>query len=382
MNIKREDIYRGLIIVYPHGTYIAYGNKDIIVKSLKLSILNKPLLLIENKQALGIIYLNKIKEINITQFDKDKNRHLITNEERKKWWPKKNMLYEYFIGKKIIFYYPIPITYPQGPQVLIKPKNIRYKQNIYIGTSGYDYKWWNYNSKNKLEEYSNNFNSLELNATFYKFYKKENFIKLRDETPNNFKFTVKVNRSITHFNQYGKINKFLSSAKYLGSKLKCLLFQFPSRFKFNKKNLNRLNKLKTKPIKLGLKNLKFYYAFEFKNKSWFNEETYSLFKKNKWCLVISNINYTHSDNLDIGFNPKLNNYVITTNFIYFRMHGSNDKYIGSYKKESKKTLYKIIEFIRESQIKNSFIYFNNTDSGYPLPDAITDAVFLNKKIGF
>lgn len=122
-------VFKGLIIVKPHGTYIANGDKTIIIKSLKLEkIINKPLLLIENKVALGIIYLGDIVPISISEFKKERKHHMITEKERLKWWPDKTILYRYPIIKKKIFKRPYKVSYPQGPQVLVNPKNIKRSQ--------------------------------------------------------------------------------------------------------------------------------------------------------------------------------------------------------------------------------------------------------------
>ena len=119
--------YRGIIIVKPHGSLIMNGKKKLIIKSIKLtSAINKPLLLIQNKEALGIIKLKKAKPINLVQFSKLKNKHKITDEERKKWWKGKRTLYSYdiIIVKK---YKKIKkIQYPTGPQVFVKPENIKF----------------------------------------------------------------------------------------------------------------------------------------------------------------------------------------------------------------------------------------------------------------
>src|SRR5437868_12655532 len=157
-----NDIYRGIIIVEPHGTYIYDGSKTMIIKSLKLhDISHKPLLLIQNKEALGIIYLDDYVEINLREFNKLRKFHKITEDERKLWWRDKVRLYKYNIIKIKLFDIPIPIAYPKGPQVLIKPENIQKIQSIYIGTSGYDYSWWNVSGKenySKLDVYDKIFN--------------------------------------------------------------------------------------------------------------------------------------------------------------------------------------------------------------------------------
>lgn len=368
----------GFIIVHPHGTYIANGSKKIIIKSKRfLSILNRPLLLIENKKSLGIIYIKEINEINLKQFDQKRHLHLITTEERKKWWPNKKILYEYPISKKYIFVAPIPVQYKTGPQVFVKLKNIKVLQKVYIGTSGYNYNWWKdfYQNKTKSEDqfviYSERFSSLEINGTFYRNFDKKIWQKLKDMAPSNFVYSVKVNRSITHYYQFQKFNQFWSNAKLLLPKLKCLLFQFPEHFNYSVDNIDRLRNLSTE----------IRCAFEFRNKSWFNQDVYNLFKqKKKWSIVISYHGFKWSDksDLEIGFNPKLNEWPVTSDFVYIRMHGTIGKYEGSHKK----VLPKLGRFIRDiynEKIKYAFVYFNNTDF---TANAVCDAIKLQDLIGF
>ena len=104
MNLLK-DFYRGLIIVAPYGTHIRKRKKDIIVKSKKVKpISNENLLLIENKVGLGIIRLGTPEKINLKQFDKLKDNHLISEEDRIKWWPKYKNLYMYPIVKSRIYF--------------------------------------------------------------------------------------------------------------------------------------------------------------------------------------------------------------------------------------------------------------------------------------
>ena len=76
-----------------------------------------------------MIYLGSIVAINLTQFKKERKHHLITDKERLKWWPDTTTLYKYPIIKKKIFKKEYQITYPQGPQVLVNPENIKKLQN-------------------------------------------------------------------------------------------------------------------------------------------------------------------------------------------------------------------------------------------------------------
>ena len=371
-----NDLYRGIIIVYPHGDFIVDGSKKIIVKSRAFyNAVDKPLLLIQDKYALGIIYLRDIKEIGLDEFNKKRNLHRITEEERNKWWPDKKILYEYRIDVNEIFMAAIPVDYKPGPQVFVKIENIIFRQKIYIGTCGYDYKWDEfYNNSidsglNKLEVYSGGLNSVEINSSFYKNYSSDFWKNLLEGVGKDFRFSVKVNRGITHFYQFDNFDFFWNNVKVLGRKLKCLLFQFPKRFVFNEKNMGRL---------AGL-NIPVRCAFEFRDSSWFNDDVFNLFSEKKnWSVVISYVNEYMDWNLDLGFNPKFKNWVRTSDFVYFRMHGTTGVYTGSHKR----ILSGLVKFIRSLDVKYVFVYFNNTDSldraGYP--DALNDAAYLEDKL--
>ena len=80
----------------------------------------------------------------------------------------------------------------------------------YIGTSGYNYNSWNknfYHTHNKLNYYSSIFNSVEINSTYYYNYSSEIWKKWGNETPSNFKFSIKVNRSVVNSNDKLKLIK-------------------------------------------------------------------------------------------------------------------------------------------------------------------------------
>jgi hypothetical protein len=51
---------------------------------------------------------------------------MVTTAERKLWWPRKRTLYFYDVVIDRIFPKPLPIEYGTGPQVFVKPENIRF----------------------------------------------------------------------------------------------------------------------------------------------------------------------------------------------------------------------------------------------------------------
>lgn len=56
-------------------------------------------------------------------------------------------------------------------------------------------------TKDELKYYSSQFNSIELNSTFYNLYPKEQFVKWAQKTPSHFKFYPKITQDISHYHQ-------------------------------------------------------------------------------------------------------------------------------------------------------------------------------------
>jgi len=119
--------YRGIILVSPHGSSVMSGIKTISLKSKRFtSILDKPLLVIEKKIALGIIKLTNMREINLRDFVRLRPQHRISDAERKKWWNGKKKLYAYDIIVVKKFAHGRPVDYPVGVQGFVLPENITF----------------------------------------------------------------------------------------------------------------------------------------------------------------------------------------------------------------------------------------------------------------
>lgn len=109
--------------------------------------------------------------------------------------------------------------------------------HYYIGTSGWHYDHWRNRfypeklSKAKwLEFYAGNFDTVELNNSFYKLPSENAFANWRDSTPAHFAFAVKVSRFITHIKRLKDtgeaVGNFITRAQNLGQKLGPLLYSF------------------------------------------------------------------------------------------------------------------------------------------------------------
>lgn len=231
---------------------------------------------------------------------------------------------------------------------------------LFIGTSGYSYKDWRdvfyprkLAQKEWLKFYSQNFNSVEINATFYRGFDKKVFEKWANETGSQFKFSIKGPRIITHYKKLKNIDKelkfFLESLKGLKNKLGIVLWQFPGNFNLNKQSEEKL--------KIFLKNLPKTqkHVFEFRNESWFDESIYSLLNKGKAGFVIN-----HSKSFPFQ-------EITTGNVAYIRFHGPGSLYSSRYS-SGQLSLWakKISKYLQKTE---TYCYFNNDFGGYAVKNA-------------
>src|ERR1044072_7910402 len=144
-----------------------------------------------------------------------------------------------------------------------------------IGCSGYHYKEWKkifYPDKlaqgKWLEYYSEHFNTLELNVTFYRFPSLELLQGWYNRSSAEYKFAVKVPRLITHskeiFTSQAALSKFYDSLREgLNEKLGSVLFQLPPWFSYSEEKLQNL---------IQLVDPSFPNVIEFRHGSWWREE--------------------------------------------------------------------------------------------------------------
>lgn len=248
---------------------------------------------------------------------------------------------------------------------------------IKIGTSGYSYNHWieifypkDLPQTKWLSFYTKNFDSVELNVTFYHLPDKKVFENWYKNTPKDFTFAVKGSRFITHVKKLNDIEKplklFLSKTKFLKEKLGVTLWQFPANLHLatsDKRQGIKIERLKKflKLLKTQTQNSDLRHAFEFRNKTWFCQEIYDLLKKYNCALVIS-------DSLHFPYKEE-----ITADFIYIRFHGGKALYSSEYKEEDLKNwALKIKKWGKQK--KDVYCYFNNDAYGYATKNAKT----LNK----
>jgi len=219
----------------------------------------------------------------------------------------------------------------------------------YIGTSG----------GNNLY----NFNSIEINETYYTMPSNDTWIAWRKDAGKYFLYSVKVNKNVVTSSNKDKIqkywNEFWDGCKLLKNKLGCILFQFNSKFMNTKNNIDKLLYI----INLVPKNVT--AVVEFKNNSWYNIDIINFLEKNGWIVAV------------VDHKTKLYKYVPRNKIIYVKYYSivGNKKYVFD----------KLLTFIKKNKIKKVFVYFNIKYNDKKIQYAIDDAIHLvnlteNKKI--
>jgi uncharacterized protein YecE (DUF72 family) len=237
---------------------------------------------------------------------------------------------------------------------------------LYIGTSGWSYSsWQGIFYPEKLEQkwwlpyYSQVFDYVEIDSTFYQI-PSTNMVKLWNaRTPSNFKFSAKFPRVITHEKKFQNCEKelelFYEAMLPLEKKLLTLLIQFPPSFRITE-GLEALGKYD------------FYfdetyrYAIEVRHPSWFNDLAFKFFKKNNLCLVWNQLDMVHTPT------------VVTTDFTYIRFIGDrsiSEKDFGTIQRDRAAEMTHLSDKLKDVQknerdVNASLVAANNHYAGLDL----------------
>lgn len=240
--------------------------------------------------------------------------------------------------------------------------------SFYSGTSGLNLPFprlqypTEFQGKSRLNYYASLFNSIEINSIFYKLPRGTTVINWAESVPDDFQFTFKVSKTITHVKgldfSLKDVNAFVQTVENIGTKKGCLLAQFPPSLKIEK--LDHLHNL-LEAIGEATHNKGWKIAFEFRDKSWYEKEVYELLNEFNISLVIH----------DIAASATPMNAVIGS-FIYLRFHGPEPRYRGSYSHEFlNQYSHKIKSWMKKG--KTVYAYFNNT-----MGDAVKNLQTLNE----
>jgi uncharacterized protein YecE (DUF72 family) len=235
----------------------------------------------------------------------------------------------------------------------IERNRMKRRGQIRIGISGWRYKGWRgtfYPAKLaqrlELEYAASHFNSIELNGSFYSLQRPASFAQWREATPGDFVFAVKGSRFITHMLRLrgveGALGNFLAQGVLgLGEKLGPILWQFPAKMNFDAERFGAFfallprtqeeaaafakshnNRPKNKTWFAVEQDRPLRHAVEIRNSSFVCEEFIALLRRHRVALVVA----------DTVEWPLLMD--VTADFVYCRLHGSEQLYASGYDKKA------------------------------------------------
>ncbi len=270
---------------------------------------------------------------------------------------------------------------------------------LFVGCSGWNYGdtsekggWLNVfypdTKTRKLNYYSQFFNTVEMDATFYnRFYQHMTqglFIGIAKATPPDFKISVKVPEMITHDKRLD-VNKdvitdlkiFLDKISPLhnSNKLGVIIIQLPPSFTITEsKKLEEFLKVLKNDSDIQI-NIKF--AFEFRHNSWNTEGVLELLQHYDIASVLTDS--PAKENLEFLSNE---NNITSKSTGIVRLNGRNtaqDHYCYNYL-YSQKELEPWVEKIRKINEKTDtiFVYFNNHYGGKAIVNALQFKEMINE----
>jgi uncharacterized protein YecE (DUF72 family) len=220
---------------------------------------------------------------------------------------------------------------------------------VRVGLSGWTYGGWRgvfyppgLAHSEELFYVSREVDTIEINGTHYSLQRPESFAKWHDETPEGFVFAVKGSRFITHLKQLRDIetplaNFFASGVLRLEEKLGPFLWQFSPRFRFDAARLDHFFALLPRDSEAAAalaerhdrrlagrawtrtgRRRELRHAIEIRHPSFLDPAFVSLLRQHEIALVFADsVEWPYAED-------------ITADFVYLRLHGSEELYASGY----------------------------------------------------
>jgi uncharacterized protein YecE (DUF72 family) len=224
---------------------------------------------------------------------------------------------------------------------------------VHVGTSGWNYRDWRGRfyppgmpARRWLEHYATVFDTVEVNATFYRLASQPAVQTWVEQTPEDFVFSVKASRYLTHVRRLrdisARVRRFYDPLGPLADsgKLGPVLWQLPANFARDDARLRDA----VEGLPAGR------HCFEFRHPSWFDDSVYEILRENRLALVIG-------DHPDRPFQTR----EITADWTFVRFHYGRRGRNGNYSQSELETWRRRIAAWR-SRIE-VFAYFNNDWNG-------------------
>ncbi|MEP7152664.1 MAG: DUF72 domain-containing protein [Nitrospira sp.] len=238
--------------------------------------------------------------------------------------------------------------------------------HVRIGTSGWHYQHWrgpyyppSVPPRAMLNYYAREFDTVEVNNSFYRLPSTTTFDTWNNSTPAGFCFAVKASRFLTHRKKLldpgPALERLMEATAGLEAKLGPILFQLPPNWHCNPDRLKDF----LRALPTGRR-----YSIEFRDQSWHTLRVFDLLRKHNVAFCIYELGGVRSVR------------EVTADFVYVRLHGPGSKYQGDYSTKTLKSWAAHIERWIESD-RDVYVYFDNDQAGY----AVKNAQELKRIIG-
>ena len=260
----------------------------------------------------------------------------------------------------------------------------------HIGISGWRYPPWRGDfypeglpQRRELEYAASKLTSIEVNGSFYSLQRPTSWERWRSETPDDFLFSIKGGRFITHMKRLQDVevplaNFFAQGVLALGPKLGPILWQLPATFPYDESVLTDfcalLPRTTTEAARLATKHddkvsgdklwsgeveeRPIHHALEPRHLSFAADEALAHLDSCDLALVVAD---------SAGKWPRFEQAVGP--IVYARLHGDQELYASGYTDES---LDRWAEQLRgwTAEGRDSYVYFDNDIKGYAPHDAM------------
>ncbi len=238
------------------------------------------------------------------------------------------------------------------------------KGQIHIGTSGWVYPHWKglfypvgYPQRRWLEYYAGQFDTTEINASFYRLPTQETVDKWQKTAGKGFHFCPKISRYITHAKKLNdpeqSVPRFFDVFGTIARSSGPVLIQLPAVLGFNEQKAAHFFSY------LNSHYGDFKFSLEARHPGWTEREAIKLLKKYKigWVIAESGKRFSSGE-------------LITARHIYLRFHGPDGYYATSYSKEALKAYARMCLSWKEDGYA-VWVFFNNDLHGFAIENART-----------
>lgn len=286
------------------------------------------------------------------------------------------------------------------------------KAGVRIGISGWTYVPWrgvfypkDVTQKRELEFASRKLNSIEINGTFYSLQRPASFQAWHDATPDDFVFSLKGGKFITHLKRLKEIeiplaNFFASGVLALKHKLGPILWQFPANFVFDAERFERFFRL-LPPTTLKAAAFAKKHDVRMKGRTWLAVEDdrpmrYAVEVRHESFKDARFVTLCRKYGVAVVVADAANDWPViedvTADFMYVRLHGHEELYVSGYDDAALKRWATRVEAWKggsepkdarrvngsaaRSRGRDVFVYFDNDAKVHSPRDAMRLAALL------